>query len=262
MNLYGDRGNIYCLRERCAARGIVLDVDDVGLGDDLDVQSYDLAFMGGGQDREQRRIGEDLLERKGGPIRDAVASGMPVLTVCGGYQMMGRYYQAADGGRLPGLEIFAMETIHPGDDVPRCIGNIEIDWERGDLVGFENHGGRTYLDRDAVPLGRVSAGYGNNGEDETEGCRYLNAFGTYLHGSLLPKNPALADLIIGLAVERKYGSAELSPLDDSVELAAHRSAVSIARRDSHRRLRQDAAVDRLRRLTRAALSVRRHARAR
>lgn len=230
MNLYGDRGNIYCLRHRCESRGIDLEVNEVGLGDSFDAGSYDLIFMGGGQDREQRRISEDLLDRKAESIRSAVDGGMPVLTVCGGYQMMGRHYQAADGGRLPGLEIFPMETVHPGDDVPRCIGNIEVEWENGDLVGFENHGGRTYLDSTAEPLGRVAAGFGNNGEDRTEGCRYRNAFGTYLHGSLLPKNPAFADLLIGLAARRKYGTGALEPLDDRLELAAHGSAVQIARR--------------------------------
>jgi CobQ-like glutamine amidotransferase family enzyme len=232
MNLYGDRGNIFCLRRRCEARGISLEVDELGLGEALDVGSYDLIFMGGGQDREQRRISSDLLEVKAGPVHEAVEDGMPVLTVCGGYQMMGRYYQTAEGDRLPGLEIFPMQTVHPGDNQPRCIGNIEIGWESGELVGFENHGGRTYLDSGATALGHVKAGFGNNGQDGTEGCRYKNAFGTYLHGSLLPKNPDLADILIGLALERRYGSAELAPLDDRLELAAHRSAAAIARRNT------------------------------
>jgi CobQ-like glutamine amidotransferase family enzyme len=235
MNLYGDRGNIFCLRHRCSARGIDLDVVEIGLGDDLDPNSYDLIFMGGGQDREQRRIGADLLDTKAGPIHRAVGAGMPVLTVCGGYQMMGRSYQPAEGARLPGLAIFNMETVHPGDHAPRCIGNIEVEWEHGDLVGFENHGGRTYLDNSCVPLGRVAAGFGNNGEDGTEGCRWQNAFGTYLHGSLLPKNPQLADLMIGIAATRKYGAADLEPLDDSLEDSAHAAAVQIARAQAKQR---------------------------
>ncbi len=237
MNLYGDRGNIFCLRGRAEARGVRLDVDELGLGAPLDPQEYDLIFMGGGQDREQRRICADLLDRKAPGLRAAVDGGMPVLTVCGGYQMMCRSYRGADGETLPGLAIFDAVTVHPGEPAPRCIGNIEVEWERDGLVGFENHGGRTYLGPDATPLGRVTAGFGNNGEDGTEGCRYGNAFGTYLHGSLLPKNPALADLLLGLALERKYGDAALAPLDDSLETAAHASAAAIARRDERRRRR-------------------------
>jgi CobQ-like glutamine amidotransferase family enzyme len=163
---------------------------------------------------------------------------MPVLTVCGGYQMMGRSYRASDGGRLQGLAIFPMDTVHPGDAAARCIGNVEIEWERGDLVGFENHGGRTYLDDSATPLGRVAAGFGNNGEDRTEGCRYKNTIGTYLHGSLLPKNPALADMLIGIALQRKYGAADLESLDDSLEAAAHRAGQAAARRDAGSRVQR------------------------
>jgi CobQ-like glutamine amidotransferase family enzyme len=235
MNLYGDRGNIYCLKRRCAARGIDLLVDDLGIGDRLDADEYDVIFMGGGQDREQHRIAADLLELKGEAIRVAVEEGKPVLTVCGGYQMMGRSYCTADGARLQGLEVFPMETVHPGEGAPRCIGNVEIEWERGDLVGFENHGGRTYLDGGATPFGRVSAGFGNNGEDGTEGCRYRNTVGTYLHGSLLPKNPELADMLIGAALERRYGEIELAPLDDSLELVAHQTGRLVARREADSR---------------------------
>jgi CobQ-like glutamine amidotransferase family enzyme len=235
MNLYGDRGNIYCLKGRCEARGIHLEIEELGLDAPLDPSRYDLIFMGGGQDREQARISDDLLTLKGQGIRAAVEKGMPVLTVCGGYQMMCRYYQGASGLRMPGLEIFDAATIHPGDEAPRCIGNIEVDWEGGDLVGFENHGGRTYLGPSAVPLGPVTAGFGNNGQDGTEGCRYRNAFGTYLHGSLLPKNPALADLLLQIALERRYGDGALAPIDDSLEMAAHESAAAIAQHDARRR---------------------------
>jgi lipid II isoglutaminyl synthase (glutamine-hydrolysing) len=231
MNLYGDRGNIQCLRERCRARSIELEVVEIGLGQPLDPPEYDLFFMGGGQDREQRRICEDLLELKAAALREAAEANAPILTVCGGYQMMGHYYQDERGNRLPGLGIFDLSTVHPGEQAARCIGNVQIEWERGDLVGFENHGGRTFLGADAVPLGHVTAGFGNNGEDQTEGCHYRNCFGTYLHGSLLPKNPDFADLLIGLALERKYGHSDLTPLDDSVEWAAHESAAEIARRN-------------------------------
>jgi lipid II isoglutaminyl synthase (glutamine-hydrolysing) len=245
MNLYGDRGNIFCFQHRCAARGIDLAVDEIGIDDRLDAATYDLIFMGGGQDREQRRIGCDLIELKGEPIHQAVEAGMPVLTVCGGYQMMGRSYCAAEGDRMQGLAIFPMDTVHPGDAVARCIGNIAIEWEHRDLVGFENHGGRSYLDAGATPLGRVSAGFGNNGEDETEGCRYKNAIGTYLHGSLLPKNPQLADLLVGIALQRKYGPVELARLDDSLETAAHKAAQVAARREAGARTRGVRSASRL-----------------
>jgi lipid II isoglutaminyl synthase (glutamine-hydrolysing) len=233
MNLYGDRGNIITLRRRCEARGIALEIDDIGLGDDFDRSRYDLIFVGGGQDREQKRIADDLVERKGPGLRAAVEEGVPTLAVCGGYQLLGRSYQPGAGEELPGVGIFPMRSVHAGEDKPRCIGNVEAEWELGTLVGFENHGGRTYLDPGATPLAHVRSGYGNNGEDGTEGIVVNNAFGTYLHGSLLPKNPALADHLIGLALQRKYGDdAVLPPLDDTLELRAHEAAAAVARRDA------------------------------
>jgi CobQ-like glutamine amidotransferase family enzyme len=233
MNLYGDRGNIITLRRRCEARGIELMVDEIGLGDEFDAGRYDLIFIGGGQDREQKRIAEDLVEQKGPGLRAAVEGGTPTLAVCGGYQLLGRSYQPGAGEELPGLGIFPIRSIHPGGDVARCIGNVEAEWEGGTLVGFENHGGRTYLDAGATPLARVRAGFGNNGEDGTEGAVVGNAIGTYLHGSLLPKNPALADRLIGQALRRKYGEgARLEPLDDTLETRAHEAAGAVARRDA------------------------------
>lgn len=232
MNLYGDRGNITCLRHRCEERGIELHIDEIGIGERFDPQPYDLIFAGGGQDREQWRIGTDMLELKAPGLRQAIEAGTPALTVCGGYQMLGRYYQTADGRRLPGLGIYDLVTIHPGPQVERCIGNVEAVWEGGDLVGFENHGGRTYLGAGAQPLARVLAGHGNNSEDGSEGCRYRNAFGTYLHGSLLPKNPRLADYLLRLALERKYGEGRLAPLEDGLEQRAHAVAAAIARSDA------------------------------
>jgi CobQ-like glutamine amidotransferase family enzyme len=193
--------------------------------------------MGGGQDREQQRICADLQEQKAAGLRAAVEAGAPVLTVCGGYQMMGRSYRGADGDVLPGLGIFDALTVHPGASAARCIGNVDVAWESDGLVGFENHGGRTYLGAGAMPLGFVRSGFGNNGEDGTEGCRYGNAFGTYLHGSLLPKNPALADLLLRIALQRKYGEAELGPLDDSLERAAHDAALAIAQSEARSRRR-------------------------
>lgn len=250
MNLYGDRGNIIALRRRCGARGIALRVTDLGLGDPFDPEAFDLVFIGGGQDREQRRITDDLLECKGAALRAAAGAGMPMLAVCGGYQLFGRSYQPAAGEELPGLGIFPMRTVHPGEHVPRCIGNVEAVVNAAvravggsgasdqhpalhTLVGFENHGGRTYLETGATPLARVVAGYGNNGEDGTEGAVAGNVYGTYLHGSLLPKNPAFADHLILLALRRRYGpDVTLPALDDSLEQRAHADAARIARTDA------------------------------
>ncbi|MGD0765015.1 MAG: glutamine amidotransferase [Dehalococcoidia bacterium] len=228
MNLYGDRGNIICLRCRCQARGIELAVDELDLGDRLNPKEYDLIFIGGGQDREQRRIVDDLIDVKGESIRKAVEGGVTALAVCGGYQLFARYYRPAVGDDLPGLGIFDAWTEHPGENVPRCIGNVVADWEDGVLVGFENHGGRTYLGPNARPLARVRSGYGNNGVDKTEGAVYKNAYGTYLHGSLLPKNPRFADHLLRLALRRRHGDIDLPPLDDRLEDDAHAAAARIA----------------------------------
>ncbi len=231
MNLYGDRGNILCLRHRCEARQIALIVDDITIDERFDPKAYDLVFIGGGQDREQRRIAPDLLE-KGEAIREAVEADVSALAVCGGYQSFGEYYQPGQGERLPGIGVFAMYTVHPGESAERCIGNVVAEWEGQRLVGFENHGGRTYLHGSTEPLARVVAGFGNNGEDGGEGARYRNAFGTYLHGSLLPKNPAFADRLIALALARKYGEhIALAPLDDTLEALAREDATAIALRD-------------------------------
>ena len=153
---------------------------------------------------------------------------MVVLAVCGGYQLLGRYYRPAEGEDLPGLGIFDAWTVHPGPTAKRFIGNVVVRWQGATLVGFENHGGRTFLGPAARPLARVIAGYGNNGRDGTEGAVQANAFGTYLHGSLLPKNPRFADHLIALALARKYGDGELPPLDDALEEQAHAEAVRLA----------------------------------
>ena len=228
MNLYGDRGNIICLRRRCEARGIKLTVDELDLGDRLDPQACDVIFIGGGQDREQRRIVRDLIDVKGEAIRRAVEEGVTALAVCGGYQLFARYYRPAAGEDLPGLGIFDAFTQHPGENVARCIGNVVAEWDGGTLVGFENHGGRTFVGDGARPLATVRSGHGNNGLDKTEGAVYKNAYGTYLHGSLLPKNPRFADHLLRLALRRRHGEVELAPLDDALEDAAHAAAVRVA----------------------------------
>jgi lipid II isoglutaminyl synthase (glutamine-hydrolysing) len=224
MNIYGDRGNIISLKRRCEARGIEFEVTDLDVGAPFDPSAFDMAFVGGAQDAEQRRVAEDLRTLKGDPLRAAVENGLVVLAVCGGYQLAGHFYRGADGNELPGLGILDLHTVHPGPDAERFIGNVVVEWQKQTLVGFENHGGRTYLGPNAKPLARVVRGFGNNGEDGFEGAVYRNVHGTYLHGSLLPKNPAFADHLIALAL----GQDKLAPTDDTVENAAHTEAVRLA----------------------------------
>lgn len=228
MNIYGDRGNVIALRYRCRQRNIDLSVDEIGVGDPFDPVQYDLLLIGGGQDREQRRIEDDLLAR-GESLKGAVDDGLAVLAVCGGFQLFGHRYIGSDGGEIRGIGIFDMETRHPGPRADRCIGDVVLSTSEGEVVGFENHGGRTYLGPHQEPFGRVRRGFGNNAEDATEGARYRNAIGTYLHGSLLPKNPAIADELILAALRRKYGAdVTLPPLNDLLETAAHDVAVKVA----------------------------------
>ncbi len=224
MNIYGDRGNVIALRYRCEARGIGLEVDEINVGDPFVPADYDLVLVGGGQDREQRRIADDLVA-KGEALREAVDDGMPALAVCGGFQLFGKRYVDQEGGIIPGIGVFDLETRHPGPRADRCIGDVVLATDVGEVVGFENHGGRTYLGPGQAPFGRVSRGFGNNAEDGMEGARTKNAIGTYLHGSVLPKNPALADELIRLALKRKYGEdVELPAIDDRAEKAAHEVA--------------------------------------
>jgi CobQ-like glutamine amidotransferase family enzyme len=230
MNLYADRGNIICLQQRCRWRGIECIVAGLDVGEPFDPDAYDLVFIGGGQDKEQRIAAEDLQRIKGPALRAGVEDGLAALAVCGGYQLFGHEYRPAVGEPLPGVGIFDLTTVHQGLHVPRCIGNVVVAWNGGTLVGFENHGGRTYLGPGCRPLGRVVRGFGNNGEDGTEGAVYRRAYGTYLHGSLLPKNPHFADHLIREALARRYGDVELPPLDDDLERRAHHAAIARAAR--------------------------------
>jgi CobQ-like glutamine amidotransferase family enzyme len=222
MNIYGDRGNILTLLQRAEWRGLDARLLQLGRGNSTAMDEVDVFFFGGGQDREQALVYEDLLEFKQTPLERAVAEGAQVLAVCGGYQFLGHYYQTADGERYPGIGLIDVKT-EAGKK--RFIGDVVVEADiaglkPSTLVGFENHSGRTFLGPNARPLGRVVIGNGNNGADGQEGCIQGGVIGSYLHGSLLPKNPHLADHLIGSALKRR-GVDELSPLDDSAELAAH-----------------------------------------
>ncbi|HEY3248283.1 MAG TPA: glutamine amidotransferase [bacterium] len=231
LNLYGDRGNLIALAARANWRGIDVRIDERGLHDALPLGQHDLYFLGGGEDRQQRLAADDLRTSKGEALRDAAGRDAVVLAVCGGYQLLGHYYRPADGEDLVGLGLLDLTTEHPGPAAARLIGNIVI---RSDLlggatlVGFENHGGRTHLGAGVQALGRVVAGHGNNGEDQTEGAVVRNVIGTYLHGPLLPKNPALTDHLIRAALRSRYGEITLAPLPDAVESTAHDAAVARA----------------------------------
>ena len=229
MSIYGDRGNVIALTKRAEWRGIQCDVWRLPKGEALD-HIPDLIMFGGGQDREQRLIERDFLDLKGDTISQAVEQDVPVLAVCGGFQMLGHGYRDADGANIEGLGILDATTVAPSAKDKRCIGNIVVNTDLGgELVGFENHGGRTTLGPAALPLGRVRKGLGNNGRDRTEGARFRNCFGTYMHGSLLPKNPWFTDHLLVCALRRKYGpQVQLEPLNDSLERQAHQAAVSLA----------------------------------
>jgi hypothetical protein len=220
MNIYADRGNIAVFRARCEWRGIGFELSSSGLGERLDPDSADLFYMGGGQDRDQVAVAEDMVDTKREALHAAQDRDAVILAVCGGYQLLGSSYQLGDR-KLPGVELVDLSTVRePG---PRLIGNCAIESDLGGdrvIAGFENHGGRTYLGEGERPLGKVLSGFGNNGKDGYEGVRRGNTIGTYLHGPLLPKNIWLADRLIELAL-----GIELEPLgDDSLERAAHMSA--------------------------------------
>jgi lipid II isoglutaminyl synthase (glutamine-hydrolysing) len=230
MNIYADRGNMIFLQRRCEWRGIPFRYEAAGPCDGFDPAEHDLIYIGGGQDRDQVLVAEDMMRTKRDAIASAVEDGAALLAVCGGYQLLGHSYQLGDQS-IPGLGVADLETVRePG---PRLIGNVSIEVDLGEgplvLAGFENHGGRTHLGADAEPLGRVLHGHGNNDRDGLEGVKRLNLIGTYLHGPLLPKNAWLADRLIALAIERRTGTRpELEPLEDDLETASHESALRAA----------------------------------
>lgn len=252
MSTYGDRGNIIVLRKRCEWRGIEVKIQTIDFETRSGVvEKCDLIFGGGAQDRQQRILIDDLREKKGPVLKMMFDRGVPGLFVCGAPQLLGHWYTTGDGQRLKGLGIFDMVTKHFGHDKPRCIGNLVAElitqtpmtreFKKNTIVGFENHGGRTYINLElrtenselnnirtvTMPLGRVIKGYGNNGEDGTEGAVYNNCIATYMHGPFLPKNSHIADWLISKALEIKYQTKiTLTELDDTLEWRAHEFVVN------------------------------------
>jgi len=244
MNLYGDLGNVATIRKRCQWRNIDFEVVNVKIGDKVSFADADIIYMGGGQDRGQKIIQNDLQKRKL-EIQGRIESGVAALTICGGFQLFGKYFKTKNSEEIPGIEVFDAYTVG-GEN--RLIGNVVVDitattskWVEKfkyqsiqrpvtTLVGFENHSGLTTLGSNTEPLGTVIHGFGNKGDKGYEGGWYKNAIGTYLHGSLLPKNPWLADHLIEVALMYRYGSPiPLEKLDDSLEMAAHQAAIERAK---------------------------------
>jgi len=224
MNIYGDRGNVLALERRARWHGLTPVVREIGLGEPIP-DDADIFFFGGGQDQEQVAVSKDLQGEKGAAIVAAVTAGAALLSICGGYQLLGHEYRPHDAQPLPGVGLFDVVTDAGAE---RFIGNVIVDSQFGELVGFENHSGLTFLGPNATPLGRVRVGRGNNGGDGTEGTIERHAIGCYMHGALLPKNPVLTDWLIGAGYRYRHGPVTLDRLDDSIETAAHASALSRA----------------------------------
>lgn len=218
LNLYGDQGNIICMKKRLEWRNIECSVTEVSIDESAKFTDFDIFFIGGGQDFEQEILLGDLAGGKADEIKAAVADGKTFLTICGGYQMLGSYYKTWDGQMCDFIGAIDYYTVGAKD---RMIGNFmyKCGAESGGstVVGFENHSGKTFLGSGVSPLGTILSGYGNNGEDKTEGVRYNNVFGTYSHGPVLPKNPQLTDFILKTALSQKYTSFDFEPLDDTFE---------------------------------------------
>ncbi len=230
LNLYGDRGNIIALKKRCEWREINVNIFNISLSDDFMSENYDIVFLGGGQDFEQEIIQDDILNKKADEIKNAVENNKVFLCICGGYQMLGKYYKTWDGKEIEFLGVLDLWTIGSRN---RMIGNFVFECEFLDctnennkIVGFENHSGKTYLGDSIKPLGKILKGYGNNGEDGYEGAIYKNVYCSYSHGSLLPKNPLLTDHLIAIALKQKYNEdIRLETLNDEFELLAHNKMI-------------------------------------
>lgn len=243
MDTYGDKGNIITITKRCQWRGIYSKTTGISIDHPLPADDFDLFFFGGGQDRAQEIVGRDL-QSKTKALKKSIDQGAVLLSICGGYQLLQNYFKTLDGVEIKGIGLFDAHTL---GSTTRMIGNLLIDltseiavevksgyqatgllgYQDSKLIGFENHSGKTFMGKGLKPLGKVIKGAGNNGEDGTEGAVYKNAFGCYLHGSLLPKNPHFADYLIEKALERRYGKVKLRPLDDSIEWQAHKAAIKI-----------------------------------
>ncbi len=231
MSTYGDRGNIIALSYRLKKRGIKSIVHKISVNEPESlISEMDIIFMGGAQDKQQEIVNADLKNNKGKYLINAIENKVPCLFVCGAYQFLGKYYKAADGTMIDGLGAFDLYTENPGINFPRCIGNIIVEtklFPKITLVGFENHGGRTYLSDKKLAFAKVIKGFGNNGKDLTEGIFHKNSFGTYLHGPILPKNPELSDYLIKKALERKYGEKiKLKKIDSYWENKAREFVIS------------------------------------
>ncbi|OGY29371.1 MAG: glutamine amidotransferase [Candidatus Woykebacteria bacterium RIFCSPHIGHO2_12_FULL_45_10] len=230
MSTYGDRGNILTLQKRCQWRNIGTRLIEIEPESRLESGKIDLYFFGGGQDQAQEVVAKDLKKFKKSALLEDAGKGAVFLSICGGYQLLGKYYQPFAGAEIEGIGILDVHTIA---GKKRLIGNVAIESNplllRGKLIGFENHSGKTYLGKAVEPLGKIIIGGGNNGEDRTEGAWRKNIFGCYLHGPLLPKNPRFADLLIERALQYRWGDVGLTPLDDKEEIAAHESSFQRAK---------------------------------
>lgn len=207
LNLYGDRGNVLALYTRAKRRGIDVEIKEISIGDTLNPDEIDIAFIGGGQDNEQNILKDDFVKVKGPIIKDMIESGKVFLCICGGYQMLGKYYLEHDGKKLDCLGAIDIYTEGKKERfIQDTVYEVELsDGQVVKAVGFENHSGRTYLGPSVKPFMKVLRGAGNNGEDGYEGAHYKNAFCTYSHGSFLPKNPLITDMLLSLALKKKYG---------------------------------------------------------
>ena len=218
LNIYGDRGNIITLKKRCEWRNIPVEIEEINIGDTI--SHHDIYFIGGGQDLQQIEVAQELMKYKDFLTKER-DNGSVFLGICGGYQLMGHYYQPHNGKKLEGISLLDAYTIAGNQ---RYIGNVtsKTDFTTpSTLVGFENHSGLTYLQGETKPLATIIIGNGNNGKDKTEGARFKNVFGTYLHGSFLPKNPHFADYLLELVKGEK-----LSPLEDTIDNNTHNSLIN------------------------------------
>lgn len=227
LNLYGDRGNVLALMRRAQLRGIEVEVKRISIGDEVNVGDIDIGFIGGGQDREQNIMANDMKNVKGPVIKQMIEDGVVFLTICGGYQMLGKYYEEHDGTRIECLGALPHYTKGENERfINDTVYELDINGVKTTVVGFENHSGRTYLGEGEKPLMTVVKGHGNNGEDGTEGAVYKNTFCTYSHGSLLPKNPDITDMMLSIALKRKYGEDyELPSLSTETEDLARKQAL-------------------------------------